>query len=168
MKNRGFTLVEILGVIVVLSLLAIGTYTVVDGISKRNKEKLYNVQVESILDGAINYATNTRGVPLPTVPTTTSGCVSHNINKDTALTLSSDNVCLLKIYLNAIVKEGILDEEIMNPLKDEQIDIDRSYVTVTYMNYTTYSSDSSNINKDFKNKFSGNIRYQYTEVLVSE
>ena len=56
----------------------------------------------------------------------------------------------------------------MNPLQEEKIDIDNSYVIVTYMSYDSYRADSSNINKDINNKFSGNIRYQYTEVLKSE
>ena len=166
MKNRGFTLVEVLGIIVILSLLAVGTYTVVDGISKRNKTSLYKVQVNSILDGAVNYVTNTRGVPLPNVEVGTSGCKTYNIDKNTTISFEKENVCKLVVKLNAITEEGILTENIQNPLKDKNIDIDSSYVTVTYVSNSTYKTNGGYNAENGKSvKYSGSIRYEYTEVL---
>jgi prepilin-type N-terminal cleavage/methylation domain-containing protein len=162
MKNRGFTLVEILGVIVILSLLVIGTYSVLDGISRRNKQNLYVVQQKEILDGAINFASNTKGVYLPDKYKGSEGCLTTIIS-ETNTKKEKNNVCEVKIYLIAIVNEGILSEDLKNPIKDKKINLQQSYVTITYEEY-----DGSKIDTADNEKYSGRYKYTYKEVLEDE
>ena len=163
MKNRGFTLVEILGVIVVLSLLVVGTYTVVDGIARRNTKTLYKAQVSEIIDGAVNFASNTKGVHLPDKPMGTGGCQSVEIKGSSIPDYNRENIYKIKIYLDAIVNEGILDENIKNPVKDKNIDIANSYVTVTYEEYDGTTKKAGDMEK-----YNGNNKYTYTEVLKND
>lgn len=55
MKNRGFTLVELLGVVFILALLGLIIIPVVSNVLNDNKMKLYNVQIQHIEDGAKSY-----------------------------------------------------------------------------------------------------------------
>ena len=52
MKNRGFTLAEMLGVITILAILGLLIFPAVDKSLKEGKEDLYKVQIDNILQGA--------------------------------------------------------------------------------------------------------------------
>lgn len=57
MKNKnGFTLVEILGVITILSVLALIAIPTIDNIVTKNREKLYDSQIRTIEDGLKTWA----------------------------------------------------------------------------------------------------------------
>src|SRR5574344_1507711 len=58
MNKKGFTLVELLGVIVILGVIASLTVPTITGIIKNNKEKTYNAQVNTIIDAAKNWSIN--------------------------------------------------------------------------------------------------------------
>src|SRR5574344_950812 len=59
MKNkRGFTLVELLGVIVILAVIAAITIPTVTGIIKKNKEKAYNATVATIIDASKKWSSD--------------------------------------------------------------------------------------------------------------
>ena len=55
MKNRGFTLVELLGVVFILALLGLLIIPVVNNVINDKKKDLYNVQIKNIEEGAQNY-----------------------------------------------------------------------------------------------------------------
>ena len=54
--KQGFTLVELLAVLVLLSLIAVIAIPVVDKLIKENKEKLYQINVEMIEESARDWA----------------------------------------------------------------------------------------------------------------
>ena len=55
MKTKGFTLVELLGVVFILALLGLLIVPVINGILDKKKRDLYEVQVRHIEDGARAY-----------------------------------------------------------------------------------------------------------------
>lgn len=56
--KKGFTLIEILGVIVILGVLALITIPVIDNVLRESREKAYNQNVEYILGAALKYSFN--------------------------------------------------------------------------------------------------------------
>lgn len=57
MKNKGFTLAELLGVITVLSIIAVITYPILNGTFKDSTSNLSNEQIESLENVARIWAT---------------------------------------------------------------------------------------------------------------
>lgn len=155
-NNKGFSLVEILGIIVVLSILTIASFTVLDGVIKRNVEKTYKIQMNEILDGAISYTNSTRGVVIPN-KLETSGCAEAKITSGT-FSGSKENICKLTIDLQTLYDEGILDENLKNPKTKKSI-LGVSTVVITYLDY-----DGSNIKINDNQKINGRNLYTFNEV----
>ncbi len=62
--KKGFTLIELLGVIAILGILAVIAIPVIDSSINKNKEKLYNTQINQIIKGAEDYyATHLNELP---------------------------------------------------------------------------------------------------------
>lgn len=100
MKQKGFTLVEILAVLVILALLATIIYPVVNTNIKKSKQKLYEAQIENILNAARNYA-------------------SENI----ALLPTNDGESLEPpITLGFLEEKGYIEENLENPKTGEKFD----------------------------------------------
>ena len=57
MKNKGFTLVEMITVIALLAIIGVISIPVVEGVIKRSKDRVYETQLEEIKSGAKKYAT---------------------------------------------------------------------------------------------------------------
>lgn len=57
MKNKGFTLVEMITVIALLGIIGLISIPVVEGVIKRSKGRVYETQLEEIISGAKKYAT---------------------------------------------------------------------------------------------------------------
>lgn len=57
MKNKGFTLVEMITVIALLAIIGMISIPVVEGVIKRSKDRVYETQIEEIKSGAKKYAT---------------------------------------------------------------------------------------------------------------
>lgn len=53
--KKGFTLIELLGVIVVLGVIAVIAIPVIDNSINKNKEELYQTQINQIIKGAEDY-----------------------------------------------------------------------------------------------------------------
>ncbi len=92
MKNkRGFTLVEILGVITILGVLALIAIPTIDNIITKNKEKLYNSQIKTIEDGLKIWGDNN------------------------AMSLPEDGDDALLITIGILKLAGFVDEDIKDP-----------------------------------------------------
>ena len=92
MKNKnGFTLVEILGVITILSVLALIAIPTIDNIVTKNREKLYDSQIKTIEDGLKTWA------------------------DANAMYLPEDGDDGLLLSLGILKLSGFVDEDIKNP-----------------------------------------------------
>ena len=60
--KKGFTIVELLGVLLLIGLLSLIVYPVINGLVSNNKEKLYENQIKTLLNIASNWAIENRGV----------------------------------------------------------------------------------------------------------
>lgn len=95
MKNKkGFTLVELLGVITILGILALIAVPTIDAIMTKNREKVYNTQIETIKNGLKTWGDGN------------------------ALALPENSGEYLMITLGILKKAGFVDEDIKDPTTD--------------------------------------------------
>ncbi|HIS90559.1 MAG TPA: type II secretion system protein [Candidatus Faecisoma merdavium] len=92
--KKGFTLVELLAVIVILGVLTLITFPIIDGTIKNSKEKALASTIKSIEDAAYNYSTK------------------NDIGYQTYYK---------KITLDELAKSGLLDNEIINPVTNNKM-----------------------------------------------
>ncbi|MDD3341656.1 MAG: prepilin-type N-terminal cleavage/methylation domain-containing protein [Bacilli bacterium] len=109
MTKKGFTMIELLGVIVVLGLLATIIYPVVNNSINRSKEDLYNVQISSIKSGARSWGA------------------------DHMADLPKEEGTTIKVMLTELQENGYVDEDLQNPKTKEVFD-GSIYVTITMKN----------------------------------
>ncbi len=98
MNKRGFTLVELLAVIVLLGLIALIAAPAITGIIKQSKESLSDSQKQSIEMSAKNWAT-------------------ENMSK-----LPSDGECII-VTLSTLKSEGFADLEIKDPKTNDPLNV---------------------------------------------
>jgi prepilin-type N-terminal cleavage/methylation domain-containing protein len=91
-KKKGFTLVEILGVITILGVLALIAIPTIDNIVTKNREKLYDSQIKTIEDGLKTWA------------------------NDNAMYLPEEGDDALLISLGILKLAGFVEPDIKNPL----------------------------------------------------
>lgn len=95
MKNKkGFTLVELLGAITILGILALIAMPTIDAIITKNREKVYNTQIETIKNGLKTWGDGN------------------------ALALPENSGEYLMINLGILKKAGFVDEDIKDPTTD--------------------------------------------------
>jgi prepilin-type N-terminal cleavage/methylation domain-containing protein len=107
MKKNGFTLAELLGVLVILSLIALITVPAVTDSLQTYKVKLCNTQVDEIVEAARTWGSGNVSV-LPT-------------NDGETYTLS----------LRKVADSGFIDSEIQNPVTKEYFDLDDTKIVIT-------------------------------------
>lgn len=96
MKQRGITLIEMLGVMIILALLMTLIVPIATTIIDNSKESLYNQQLENIRNGAKSYA----GEHIFDLPDVGEETLILNLNDD-------------------LIKNGYVDKDITNPLTGE-------------------------------------------------
>lgn len=111
MKQKGFTLIEILAVIVVIGLILVIAVPKVLEIIQENKQRLYDSQISLIKETAQKYIVRN----------------SYNIewNNNQAV-----------IFLSDLIDNGLIKPEIDNPLTGDIFDYDLTAVQVTKSNTT--------------------------------
>ncbi len=128
--KKGFTLAELIGVIVVLALISLITIPAISKILKQNKSGLCETQMNNILSAARSYgADNVFTLPTSTQP-----------GEDT-----------LEITLQDLIDGGYIEANIENPATREIIDPDSSiYIIRTGKKWTYELSDdfSCDIDED--------------------
>lgn len=115
MKNKGFTLVELLGVIVILGLLATVIYPVVNKKIKASKESLYETQIALIEKGARNWGADHIGslpmqegerITITLLELQEKGYVSEDLeNPKTGEPFPSDIIIVIEMKQNSIEYE---------------------------------------------------------------
>lgn len=121
MKNKGFTLVEILAVITIIALLSLILIPSIDAIIKSSKEDTYKIQVNLILGGLENWAAN-------------------NVFK-----LPSEEDDSMTITLGDLKKAGFVDVEVRNPKTDECFSNDLVLKITKKNNKYKYEIDESTL-----------------------
>lgn len=109
MKNKGFTLTELLGVLVILSLVAVITIPAITNSLNDYKTRLCNTQVEQIVGAARTWAAD-----------------GNNI-----FTLPDDDGETYTVSLRTLQESGFIGDEIENPVTKELFDPDTTTVTIT-------------------------------------
>jgi len=108
MKERGFTLVEVLGVIAILGVILAITVPTMIGVMDRSKQRAYNIQVNSIVDAAKSY-------------------VLKNAYRDPTM---QDIGVVFEVSLQKLNEAGTIDLPIKNPITDENYDITKIKVKI--------------------------------------
>lgn len=101
MQKKAFTLIELVGVIIILGIIGAITFPVVNSTVKNSKQKSYDAQVELIIEASQKW-----GV------------------KNVELLPEGDNTT--KVYLKTLIQEGYLknvsDRKLINPIDDTVMD----------------------------------------------
>ena len=120
MKSKGFTLVEVLGIIVVLGIIAVIVTPVVQGTIEKNREKMFNVMMDQLIDSAKDWAAKN------------------------ASQLPNDNNDYLDVSLGNLKISGVLKINVQNP-KSNNTFSNESFVRITRKNnnfiYEVYTYD---------------------------
>ena len=106
--KKGFTLAELIGVIVVLALISLITIPAISKILRQNKGSLCETQMNNILEAARSYGA------------------------DNVFSLPSEDGNRLTITLGDLITGGYIEANIENPATKEIIDVDSEiYITKT-------------------------------------
>lgn len=116
MNNKGFTLAELLGVLVVLALIAMIAVPSVSSSLKTYKKKVCVVQLDNIIEAGRTWA-------------------ADNITKLPETEESDD---YLDVSLDTLMKYGYLDEDTKNPKTKEKFEDDLVVRIQKYKNKYTY------------------------------
>ena len=128
MKNKGFTLAELLGVMVILSLISIITVPAVTESLNAYKTKLCNSQIDEILSAAKTWGT------------------------ENVLSLPDADGESKSIDLKTLVEYGYIDAKINNPVTNENFDLENTIITITKKGKRyTYAMDDNTINTCYSN-----------------
>lgn len=122
MKNKGFTLVELLAVITLLGIIALITIPVVTNIMSKQKEKLYYDQLNQLIKAAQNWGTDNNDT-LINLP---GKCMDSNFIKLTLDQLKEGNTDV-----------SYLADDFINPKTDNNFSNDDTYIWI-YKNQKAY------------------------------
>lgn len=100
MNKKGFTLAELIGVIVVLSLICLITVPAIASVLKANKKSLCETQLNNILTAAKSYASE--------------NILSMPINEGETKTIT----------IQELVDYGFIEGDIQNPVTKEDFDLE--------------------------------------------
>lgn len=166
MKNRGFTLVELLGVITLLGLLALAAFELLDSVNKGNKEKAEAIQIDSILASAIAYVP-TSDVKLPeksgnAIDTLTGGYDLYTVENGIPVKKLSSGVPVEKVCfsLEYLYSEGIIEDNIISPMTGEPYE--NPLVCVLLISPTTKTDIEKELeNLEFTWNYDGTYLYYF-------
>ncbi len=94
LTTGGFTLVELLGVLIILAIIALITFPIIDNSIKKSQEEALERTIETIEQAAYRYS------------------VEYDIGYSTYKK---------PLYLNELQKKGFLDSEIINPVDNQEL-----------------------------------------------
>ena len=127
MNKKGFTLVELLGVIVILSILALISIPIINSIVKDSQKQVKESNIDTILEAAYSYT----------------------LDEDIDIELPENNNESISITLDTLKKSGYLKKEIKNADTKEPY-ADTCTVTITKKAYDKDEADINNENSNMK------------------
>ena len=128
MNKKGFTLVELLGVLVVLSVILMIAFPLITTYINKSKQKAYDTQMELIITGLKDYAIDHKEV----LPVNDTDYVTFTLGQLKAL--------------------GIVNNSVVNPLDGKEIDDSMEFKIVKDGSKYTYQIvESSRLSRDNKN-----------------
>ena len=131
-NNKGFTLIEVLAVVVIIGVLALVMIPAVGGLLSENKENQYKNLEKSITSAAKIFISDYRyEITLAKNDKCNNESDKRKIStiKDIELTDSKITLQMLVNDANLSTNEG---NKIINPKNDKEIDLDNSYIIVKY------------------------------------
>lgn len=126
MKKNGFTLVELLGVVVILAMLGVIIVPTINKVISDNKNELYEVQIRTIKSGASDF-------------------VSENIFSDE---LDIPNNSSIGIKLGKLKELGYIDKDITNPISRVKFSDDLIILITNNDNGYSYTVCDERVNCD--------------------
>lgn len=124
LNNKGFSLTEIIAVVVILGVLAIIMIPSVTGILTSNKEKSYENLKKSIIRSAEIYISNNR------YDIAISSCTD---DKATITNVANNTITSSQIPLRLLTDSGDMEAVLLDPRnKNKKINLDDSYIIVTF------------------------------------
>ena len=114
MKKSGFTLVELLGILIILGVIALISISSITNTLKNNKEELYNIQINNIIEGAKIWA-------------------SSNVFQ-----MPENDGESISITLRQLKEIGTVDNDIINPKTGELFDDDMEIIITKVDNNYKY------------------------------
>ena len=132
MNKKGFTLVELLGVIVILSVLVLIAIPIVNNIVKKSQKQIKESNVITILNAAYSWA----------------------MDEDLNVTLPENVNDSITVNINTLKTTGHLKKEVINAETGTSYN-DSCIITITKKNYNAQEADnnSSNPNKKYYNNY---------------
>ena len=128
MNKKGFTLVELLGVLIVLSVILMIAFPLITTYINKSKQKAYDTQIEIIMTGLKNYA---------------------NEHKEVLPVNDADYVTFTLGQLKSL---GIVNNSVVNPLDGKEIDDSMEFKIIKDGSKYTYQIvESSRLSRDDKN-----------------
>ena len=128
MKKNGFTLAELLGVMVILSLISIITVPAVTESLNNYKTKLCVSQINEIISAAKSWG------------------------NENVLVLPSGEGETYDVTLRTLAEYGYIDEKVNNPVTNENFDLDTTIVTITKKGKKyKYTMDSTTVDTCYSN-----------------
>ena len=146
LNNKGFTLIEVLAVVVILSVLAAIMVPSVNYIINQNKENNYENLKNSIISAAKIYLSDNR------YEISIDKLCSNNTEKINIISINRNEITDSKLPIKWLVDSKSLstnsDGDIINPSdKNKKLNLDDSYVLVKYQcsnkDYTYTLEDDS-------------------------
>ena len=127
LNNKGFTLVEVLAVVVILGVLAVIMIPTVSNIINKNKDDDLNNIKNSILSAAKLFVSDNRYEIV--LYGTCDSNDKRNVNKISGEELSDSKITVGMLFNNKYLSSS----DILNPKNDNQrLNIDASYVSVKF------------------------------------
>ena len=131
LDNRGFTLIEVLVSVVILSLLSIVTVSSVSSLTKKNNIKAYENLKNGIISSSVIYMSDNR------YDVVFDGICISDTDLVNVTSVGNDTLFDSKILIKYLINEGDLtttsNGNIINPVDDSLVlDLNNSYVLVKY------------------------------------
>jgi len=125
MKRNGFTLVELLGVIVILAIITLIAVPNVTGLLRREKEQTLKVVKENLDDAALTYAKEQ--VDLGNIKLNRCATNVEVSNSNYTTYSTGSNKCATKVKVSVLLNGGYFDDDNSYCNKDKEIIIYKYY-----------------------------------------